>query len=285
MPVFEQSGSTTNSHEDGYSGLLLMNAEHNLMDSVSVRAALGVWFSQGAGQRLLENEQQLFADQLANKFGYHLVQVGRLAGIDFLAGSRINQRYVLDLGGGVDSPCGYSSFRAKASELPIDSDCVDVVVLPHVLEFDSRPHEVLREASRILVPEGHLLISAFNPISLPGLWRLALRHQGTAPWCGHFFTQYRLRDWLELLGFELHTTHTLFYTPPLGNTRLQELLEPLDQIGRLLWPLFAGVHILSARKRSSTLTPIRSRQAFRRTLVGVSLAGPTSRVSRFDKAS
>ncbi len=109
-----------------------------------------------------------------------------------------------------------------------------------------------------------------------GLWRLALKRKGAAPWCGHFFTQYRLRDWLELLGFELQTTHTLFYTPPLGNTRLQNIFESLDHVGRLLWPLFAGVYILSARKRSSTLTPIRPRMAYRRKLVGVSLAGPSS---------
>jgi len=250
-----------------------------------VRTALSAWFGQGAGRRLLVNEQQSFAEQLSNLFGYHLLQVGRLSDLDLLASSRINQRCVLDLGDAVQVPCPHVCLRGTASELPVDSDCIDVVVMPHVLEFDPRPHEVLREAARILVPEGHLLISVFNPISLPGIWRLALKHQGGAPWCGHFFTQYRLRDWLELLGFELMTTQTLFYMPPLGNTRMEHFFEPFDRIGRVLCPLFAGVYILSARKRSSTLTPIRPRLAYRQSLVGVSLAGPTSRVSRFDKAS
>ncbi len=245
-------------------------------DSPNARAALSDWFAHGIGQRLLENEQQLFADKLANLFGYHLVQVGRLSDIDLINSSRINQRCVLDLGETFATPSPYNSFRSMASDIAIDSDCVDVVMMPHVLEFDSRPHDVLREAARILVPEGHLLISVFNPISLSGLWRLALRRQGTGPWSGHFFTQYRIRDWLELLGFELQDTQTLFYTPPMGNSRLQKYFEPLDRVGRLLWPLFAGVYILSARKRSSTLTPIRPHRRYSRKLVGVSLAGTSS---------
>ncbi len=262
-----------------------MNPQREVTNSLPDRAALGAWFGQGVGLRLMENEQQLFAGQLSNLFGYHLLQVGRLSSIDLLAGSRINQRCVLDLDEGMDAPCAHTCFRARASELPIDSDCVDVVVMPHVLEFDPRPHEALREAARILVPEGQLLISVFNPISLSGLWRLALKHQGGVPWSGHFFTQYRLRDWLELLGFELQSTQTLFYTPPLGNAGLQNFFKPLDVLGRLLWPLFAGVYILSARKRISTLTPIRPRRAFERRLAGVSLAGRASRVSGIDKAS
>ncbi len=262
-----------------------MDQQYDVTNSFPDRTALGAWFGHGAGRRLLANEQLLFAAKLSNLFGYHLLQVGRLSAIDLLAGSRINQRGVVDLGEPVAASCAHACFRARASELPIDSDSVDVVVMPHVLEFDSRPHDVLREASRILVPEGQLLISVFNPVSLAGVWRLALKHKGGVPWCGHFFTQYRLRDWLELLGFELQATQTLFYTPPLGSTRLQELFEPLDALGRLLWPLFAGVYILTARKRSSTLTPIRPRRRFRRTLAGVSLARPTSRVSRIDKSS
>ncbi len=253
-------------------------------DKQSVRTGLRDWFERDAGRRLIESERDLFAEQLSNLFGYHLVQIGRLADIDLLTSSRINQRFVMDLGSGKEAPSKYPTFRAAASELPVESDCVDVVVLPHVLEFDTRPHEVLREAARILVPEGHLLISVFNPISLSGVWRLALKHKGKAPWCGHFYTQHRIRDWLELLGFELRVVQTLFYTPLVVHPQLQKFSEPLDRLGRLLWPLFAGVYILYARKRISTLTPIRPRMAYRHSLVGISLAGPSTRVSGRDKA-
>ena len=38
--------------------------------------------------------------------------------------------------------------------LPFESQSIDLVVLPHVLEFSDNPHQVLREVERILRPEG-----------------------------------------------------------------------------------------------------------------------------------
>ena len=47
--------------------------------------------------------------------------------------------------------------------------------MPHVLEFEARPHDTVREAQRVLVPEGTLVVSGFSPWSLMGLWRAAHR--------------------------------------------------------------------------------------------------------------
>jgi len=38
--------------------------------------------------------------------------------------------------------------------------------MPHTLEFTNDPHQVLREVDRVLIPEGHVVILAFNPWSL-----------------------------------------------------------------------------------------------------------------------
>ncbi|MBK6906226.1 MAG: methyltransferase domain-containing protein [Rhodocyclaceae bacterium] len=43
--------------------------------------------------------------------------------------------------------------------LPFASNSIDLVVVPHTLEFDSNPHQVLREVERVLVPEGQVLVS------------------------------------------------------------------------------------------------------------------------------
>ena len=45
--------------------------------------------------------------------------------------------------------------------------------MPHILEFADEPHQVLREVERVLVPEGHLVITGFNPASLWGLRQAA----------------------------------------------------------------------------------------------------------------
>jgi len=60
-------------------------------------------------------------------------------------------------------------------QLPLASQSVDLVVLPHVLESHDHPHEVLRETERVLMPEGQVVISGFNTGSL---WRLRQMFSG-----------------------------------------------------------------------------------------------------------
>jgi SAM-dependent methyltransferase len=242
------------------------------------RQRLSEWFREPAGQRVTLGEQQLIARHLSNLFGYNLLQVGVLPGVDLLATSRVLHRSVMDLGGGDPVPPCDSVVRGSAGCLPIESDCMDVVVLPHVVEFEPSPHEALREAARVLIPEGHLLLTSFSPRSLLGLWRFAARHRREAPWSGHFFTSSRLRDWLELLGFDLLDVAPLMFEPPVRVPRALEPLKRMEPAMRRLCPLFAGCHVMLARKRIATVTPIRPRFAYRRRLVGVSLAGPPARV-------
>ena len=243
------------------------------------RVALRQWLSDPAGQRLVQAEQRLITTHLSNLFGYNLLQVGSLPGADLLATSRVLNRTVLDLGdGGALPPCD-AVLRGAAGALPVESHCVDVVVLPHVVEFEERPHEALREAARVLIPEGHLVLTSFSPLSFLGLWRLALRHRAKPPWHGRFFTAGRLRDWLELLDFDLLKVAPLFFEPPLAIPRALERLRVMEPAARKLCPVFAGCHVLLARKRIATLTPIRPRFGYRRRLVGVSLAGPPARVA------
>ncbi len=57
-------------------------------------------------------------------------------------------------------------------------DSIDLVFLPHTLEFSADPHQVLRETERVLIPEGRVIILGFNPLSSLGLWRLFRRRGG-----------------------------------------------------------------------------------------------------------
>ena len=120
------------------------------------------WFTGASGAALLAEEERVISARLSDRFGYHLLQVGTLPGANFLAESRILHRVVIRLHGEAPQP-EYPWLRAEASCLPVESDSVDVVVLPHVLEFEPQAPQALREAARVLVPEGHLLLSGFNP--------------------------------------------------------------------------------------------------------------------------
>jgi ubiquinone/menaquinone biosynthesis C-methylase UbiE len=49
---------------------------------------------------------------------------------------------------------GEPDLYARSHELPIATQSVDLVVLPHVLEFAEEPHAILREVDRVMMPEG-----------------------------------------------------------------------------------------------------------------------------------
>ena len=242
----------------------------------ALRRSFQDWLTRCPGSLIVDAERVHLDRVLPDLFGYHLVQVGRLAGSNLLSKSRILDRVLIEVDGD-SSPNRYPVVHGNASALPIESDGVDVVVMPHVLEFEPEPHEAVREASRVLVPEGHLIITGFNPWSLLGLWRLALHSRATAPWRGRFISPSRLKDWLALLGFDLLELDTHFRRPPLGSQHLLDRFAFLEHDTMPLTFAVGATYVALARKRVTTLTLVRPRWRPRRRLAAVGLAGPSIR--------
>jgi len=240
-----------------------------------IEGLLRGWFTSPLGQRLGEFERQAVEQLLPRIFGFHILQVGTpQSGPPLIAGSLINHRLAL----GADlSQLDGSAVNAAATALPIASDCVDALLLNHVLEFETDPHQALREAERVLIPEGVLIVIGFNPTSLWGL-RGWLRHrQDDVPWGGRFVGLTRLRDWLALLGFEQELSRTLFFRPPAKGSRLLGRMARLESWGSRWWPRLGGVYLVVARKRVVTITPIKPRWRPRRGLITNGYAEPTIR--------
>ena len=252
-----------------------------------LRKGLHTWFSTSPGHLILEAEIELLNDILPDLFGYHLLQVGRIASADLLASSRILHRALVEVDG-ESASCSYPYLFGSPEALPIASDSVDVVLLPHTLEYASRVHDTLREAQRVLVPEGRLLVLGFNPWSWFGLWRLFLHRRGAAPWKGRFLGLTRLKDWLALLGFDELTVKGHFFRPPFRSESLMHRLRSMEKLRHQLPPYVSGAYLLVATKRVTTLTPARPRWQPRRRLVAVGVAEPSARVhsghsrSRYD---
>ena len=155
-----------------------------------------------------------------------------------------------------------ADLNGRAELLPFKSHSIDKLLLPHVLEFSSNPHQVLREAERVLVADGSIILCCFNPISLWGLRNVCSWH-GRPPWQGYFFTQRRIKDWLGLLNFEVVATKKLLFSPPIDNKTWLAKLARMDRWGKRCWPFFGGATILVATKRTIPLTPIKSRWRYK----------------------
>lgn len=252
-----------------------MNLSSGTMEVCNQREALRAWFADMLGTTLLDQEQEALDAILQDIFGYYLLQLGWVAQRDILRQSRIRLRMIMD----VDPPqdMEYPYALAVPEMVPVQGDCLDVVVLQHTLEFAKDPHQVLREVDRVLIPEGHVVIVAFNPWSYWGLWRLLRwRRKRHFPWCGRFLSVTRMKDWMGLLGFDTVKVVPLFFRPPLRHEAVMRHLRFMDKIGSRLWPLLAGVNIVVAQKRVATLTPIKVRRwRLQRSLV-VDVVKPTS---------
>lgn len=247
------------------------------------RQEMRAWYRTPLGEMLLAAEREALDMVLPDLFGYYLVQVG--AGCDdYLLGSSLIRRQVLvdqPVATKAGAPAGPSLVVCgRADLLPLSSDTVDVVLLPHTLDFEDSAHEVLRETERVLVPEGHVVIVGFNPWSLWGLRRAVAWRPAGAPWTGSFRSPSRVRDWLALLGFDIILSRTLFFRPPARNVRVMRRLHWMDRAGTRGWPYLGGAYIIVAAKRVSTFTPIKPRWRPRRSLIGGGAIKPTATIGR-----
>jgi SAM-dependent methyltransferase len=205
------------------------------------KPTLAQWYETPKGEYVLEWERAQFDSAVEDVFGFKALQIG-LPTIDFLRANRIPVRFSI----GAEPGC---TIAADPRHLPLASQSVDLVVLPHVLEFSQDPHQILREAERVLMPEGQIVIAGFNPLSLWGLKRWLGRKRPDYPWRGEFIGLLRLRDWLKLLGFELNGGRCGRYAPPFSQTKWLQRSAFLEKAGDRWWPICGGVYVVRAVKR------------------------------------
>lgn len=221
------------------------------LDLARQRALRG-WFDTPLGRSLQAFEANRLRSVLPNLYGTVAVQLGRIGRLDMLDACVAPTRIVLDI---LAEPDGIL-VRGLPERLPFDGRSVDVALLPHTLDFCDEPHQVLREVERVLVPEGHVVILGFNPLSLWGLRRVFSPPPRPVPWCGNFFRLARVKDWLALLDFEPTHGGMLFYRPPLAHEGMMDRLHFLDKTGDRWWPMMAAVYLVVAKKRMPGVTPL-----------------------------
>lgn len=203
--------------------------------------AMQQWFETSLGQYLLAEEQGYFDQAVINIFGYNALQIG-FPQFNFLRTNRIPFQFSVGVSQG-------ASLYAFPDFLPIDSGSMDLVLLPHILEFNSNPHQILREVHRVLMPEGHVVISGFNPLSLWGLYRFWKSAINEFPWCGQFIALPRLKDWLKLLNFEIVGGRFGCYVPPFSKEIWIKRFHFMEAAGDRWWPISGGVYFLQAIKQ------------------------------------
>lgn len=231
------------------------------------------WLASPVGRRCLEHEQRLVREALDCVFGLHLLQIGNWDAHDtFLRYARTQRQALVSWERTHDA-----DIVSQIDDLAIASDSIDAVLLPHTLELTDSPQALLREANRILRADGHLIVLAFDPASLWGL-RGLMRRDGYPP--GHKpLREGRLRDWLELLSFDVAPAQRYCHTLPFERVHRFGTL-PRERWARRWLPMLAGAYMLAAQKRVHPLTPIRPAWKRPRLRAVAGLVKPTPRTAQ-----
>lgn len=197
---------------------------------------------------------------LEDIFGFDLLQIGAWGtGRDLLAHARTQHAAMI-----APEAVPGASILAPLDALPLAADSIDGIFLPHTLELVDDPYAVLREADRVLRPDGSLIICGFRPWSGWGLRR--------PPLVRRMISERRLRDWVALLGYDVEQVSGYLGLLPLAGAMRAPEQKPNRRPA-----LLCGAVLLKARKRVQMLTLLRPKWRARQR-VRVGAVEPTTRV-------
>ena len=206
------------------------------------------WEQLPWGEYYREALNQQLRPWLGKMFGFHLLKIGNLsAEIDTEACAISHQVNVALQGDSLQ-------VNADPLHLPFAAKSVDACLLAHTLPWCPDPHRLLREVDRVLIDDGWIVLSSFNPISLLGLGKTIPFLRKRVPYNSRMFTPMRQFDWLALLNFEVMYRRSF------------QVLPWHRQGGKMLsthLPALGCMHVIVARKRTLplTLNPMKSRKA------------------------
>jgi len=206
------------------------------------------WYRNTTPGRILQSiEASYLQNCLQLTYKQTILQVGPLGSEHVYIPEDFTKQFFTVSLQGDDAASGSRRLIGHPSALPVASCSIDVLILPHVLEFEDDPQQVLREVDRVLKSEGKLFVISFNPLSLRGLLQYLPRRSSF--WHFNFLPHHRLLDWMTLLKFEAR------YHAGFCITTAEVILAPnnLMQSSRAFLSL---AYAVQGVKRTYTVIPI-----------------------------
>ena len=232
-----------------------------------------------AGSILLDYDTQQLQAFMRHSLGDYLLQIGGPRDFKLAEHSLIKNKVYL-------SPTRSSvkdefSIQAGLTELPIIPNSIDLVLMPHMLEFMHDPIHVLEEVKQALAPAGMVVILGFNAYSLWGLQRWRQGRRGF-PWHGQFRTLGQVKRWLQQLGFHIVARRTMFFHGPFGKRPQPQRWAMLEALGQTCFPWLGGVYLIIGQKRVMRPDKLPSFEWQSKLRVSSRYAEPTVRTSHRD---
>ncbi len=206
------------------------------------------WSSIPHGEWVSELIQSRLDEWCPKLFGYHMLKIGGLSAE--LDTHYCNIKHQIN----IDNKSSLPNVCCELPQLPFLEKSIDACVLAHQLDYLSDPHQLLREVDRVLINDGYVILTGFNPMSALGLTRLFPWKKNNLPWSGRMFTPHRIKDWLNVLNFEVVYSDT-FSLAPL--TKYRTVWTWFENLSGNSTKGVGGIYFIVARKRTYSLRPIK----------------------------
>ncbi len=139
----------------------------------------------------------------------------------------------------------------SGTELPYESNSLDLVVAVHFLEFSEYPEYALKEIWRVLKSNSSLILVVPNRMSM---W-------ARAEWSpfghGQPFSSMQLKQILQACLFVPEEEKNALFFPPWQNRFIYKSAWQMERFGQVLCPALGGVRVLRASKQIYAPTKIK----------------------------
>lgn len=194
------------------------------------------------GRYFLRSERIFYHNVVPRIFGYYSLQID-FPQINFLQGNTIPNHYVIN-----------HNIICSPTVFPVASNSIDLIICPHTFEFVEDQELLIKELHRILIPNGTLIITAFNANSIfkPLLGKQLNKHN-----IHGLINLNRLKSHLINNGFNIEGGRFLCYRIPINHYKFLKNTSWLDKMGDRWLPTFANTFALTLSKQEISPTLIR----------------------------
>ncbi|OFC70943.1 methyltransferase domain-containing protein [Alteromonas confluentis] len=209
------------------------------------------WSELPAGEAIHDAVQSVSNSLSSRVFGYHFVKLGALSSAVELPKCGVSH-HIRQAPEKIDN----ASVVSLSSELPYVENSIDGFLLANELDFCQDPHQILREVDRCITQDGYVIISGFNPFSLTGIGKYLPLKRGNLLHDARFFSSGRVKDWLQLLGFEVIETRHILFSMLFLKKQFSISAKWHSRVSRY-FPWCSSVYVIIARKRVVPMTTIK----------------------------
>ncbi|MDK4679909.1 class I SAM-dependent methyltransferase [Kingella negevensis] len=136
---------------------------------------------------------------------------------------------------------------ASAQTLPWRSNTFDCIITAHLPETEPQLTQILAELYRITTPQGHLLLTSFNPYSLWRFWRTA-----QLPNVSKSLSLSHIQQHAQSAQWQIEKVKFINHLPPFRQPENWQLIE---YAGEYLWTQGATIHGIVLAKQVAQITP------------------------------